>query len=80
MSGSVQEQESFVAGGLEATASLLTVSVDMASEGAKAAASPCREAASSAEKERAMWARTSDCILASRAACDNRQIVLVPGA
>lgn len=44
MSGSVQEQESFVAGGLEATASLLTVSVDMASEGAKAAAASGRAA------------------------------------
>ncbi len=37
ISGSVSEQEAFVAGGLEATASMVTVSAEMASEGAKAA-------------------------------------------
>ena len=44
MSGSVREQESFVAGGLEATAALLTVSADMAHEGARAAAASGRAA------------------------------------
>jgi methyl-accepting chemotaxis protein len=42
MSGSVSEQESFVASGLEATFSLVTVSADMAGEGARAAAASSR--------------------------------------
>lgn len=56
MRGSVQEQESFVAGGLEATSALLSVSADMASEGAKAAAASGR-AAETAGASRAVVAK-----------------------
>lgn len=55
MSGSVAEQESFVAGGLEATGSLVMVSIDMAAEGSKAAAASSR-AASTAGANRAVVA------------------------